>query len=95
MDRAAAPRNGSFGSSTRACDEYDQDDYGYGSTYRNGLGGTNPFLNKTNDYGRQITLMTIVVQGRNHQLQLLRLGPYIERRQQWRCPARQDHRGIL
>ena len=40
-------------------DEYDQDDYGYGSTYRNGLGGTNPFLNKTNDYGRQLTLMTI------------------------------------
>jgi hypothetical protein len=43
-------------------DEYDQNDYGYGSAYRNDLGGTNLFLNKTNDYGRQITLMTLAPQ---------------------------------
>ncbi|HET9465865.1 MAG TPA: pilus assembly protein TadG-related protein [Gemmatimonadales bacterium] len=36
-----------------------QGDFGYGTNARNGLGGTNPFLNKTNDYGRQITLMTL------------------------------------
>ena len=40
-------------------DIYDQSLYGYGTTYRNGVGGSNPFLNKTNDYGRQITLMTL------------------------------------
>ncbi len=42
-------------------DVYDQKLYGYGSTYRNGL-STDPFLNKTNDYGRQITLMTLAPQ---------------------------------
>jgi hypothetical protein len=40
-------------------DIYDQALYGYGTSYRNGVGGTDPFLNKTNDYGRQITLMTL------------------------------------
>ncbi|HMH56580.1 MAG TPA: pilus assembly protein TadG-related protein [Gemmatimonadales bacterium] len=40
-------------------DEYDPAQYGYGSSYRNTLGGSNPFLHKTNDYGRQITIMTI------------------------------------
>ncbi len=40
-------------------DVYDQDLYGYGSSYRDYLGGTNAFLHKTNDYGRQITLMTL------------------------------------
>jgi hypothetical protein len=35
-----------------------QGDYGYGTPTRNGL-GSNSFLNKTNDYGRQITLMTL------------------------------------
>ena len=39
-------------------DVYDQDLYGYGTTYRNGK-GSNSFLQKTNDYGRQITLMTL------------------------------------
>ena len=43
-------------------DVYNQGLYGYGSSYRNGLGGSNPFLNKTNDYGRQITLMTLAPQ---------------------------------
>lgn len=42
-------------------DVYDQKLYGYGSNYRNGL-STDPFLNKTNDYGRQITLMTLAPQ---------------------------------
>jgi hypothetical protein len=45
-------------------DVYDENgdghgDFGYGTDYRNGKGGTNPFLNKTNDFGRQITLMTL------------------------------------
>jgi hypothetical protein len=40
-------------------DEYDPAEYGYGSDYRNDLGGSDPLLNKTNDYGRQITVMTI------------------------------------
>jgi hypothetical protein len=40
-------------------DVYDQALYGYGSSYRNGMGGGDPMLNKTNDYGRQITLMTL------------------------------------
>jgi len=40
-------------------DEYDPAEYGYGSDYRNDLGGSNPLLHKTNDYGRQITIMTI------------------------------------
>jgi hypothetical protein len=40
-------------------DEYDAAEYGYGSDYRNDLGGSDPLLNKTNDYGRQITVMTI------------------------------------
>jgi hypothetical protein len=35
-----------------------QGDYGYGTAVRNGM-GSNSFLNKTNDYGRQITLMTL------------------------------------
>lgn len=43
-------------------DVYDQALYGYGSTYRNGLGGSDPFLNKDDDYGRQITLMTLAPQ---------------------------------
>jgi hypothetical protein len=40
-------------------DEYDAGEYGYGSDYRNDLGGSDPLLHKTNDYGRQITIMTI------------------------------------
>ncbi len=40
-------------------DEYNQAQYGYGSNYRNSLGGSSPLLHKTNDYGRQITIMTI------------------------------------
>jgi hypothetical protein len=40
-------------------DEYDAAEYGYGSDYRNDLGSSNPLLQKTNDYGRQITVMTI------------------------------------
>jgi hypothetical protein len=40
-------------------DEYDPAEYGYGSDYRNGLASGNTFLHKINDYGRQITVMTI------------------------------------
>jgi hypothetical protein len=40
-------------------DEYDAAEYGYGSDYRNDLATGNAFLHKTNDYGRQITVMTI------------------------------------
>jgi hypothetical protein len=40
-------------------DEYNSAQYGYGSNYRNSLGGSSPLLHKTNDYGRQITIMTI------------------------------------
>ena len=45
-------------------DVYDADndgqgDYGYGTDARNGLGGSNPFLSKTNDYGRQLMLMNL------------------------------------
>ena len=45
-------------------DVYDADndgqgDYGYGTAARNGLGGSDPLLNKTNDYGRQIMLMNL------------------------------------
>jgi hypothetical protein len=45
-------------------DKYDingdgQGDWGYGTTARNNLGGSNPFLHKTNDYGRQIMLMNL------------------------------------
>lgn len=40
-------------------DIYNQGLYGYGSDYRNNLGIGNNFLNKINDYGRQITLMTL------------------------------------
>jgi hypothetical protein len=45
-------------------DVYDADndgqgDYGYGTDVRNGLGGSDPFLHKTNDYGRQIMLMNL------------------------------------
>lgn len=40
-------------------DEYDPAQYGYGSNYRNSLGGSDALLHKTNDYGRQITIMTI------------------------------------
>jgi len=45
-------------------DVYDADndgqgDYGYGTTARNGLGGSDPLLNKTNDYGRQMMLMNL------------------------------------
>jgi hypothetical protein len=36
-----------------------QGDYGYGTNVRNALGAGNSFLYKTNDYGRQITLMTL------------------------------------
>jgi hypothetical protein len=50
-------------------DIYDQELYGYNSPYRNSpdSGGTiprtgNPFLDKTGDYGRQITLMTLAPQ---------------------------------
>jgi hypothetical protein len=43
-------------------DIYDQALYGYGSSYRNDLGGSNVFLHKTNDYGRQISLMTLAPQ---------------------------------
>ncbi len=39
-------------------DEYDPARYGYGSNYRNGLATGNALLHKTNDYGRQITVMT-------------------------------------
>ncbi|HJR17829.1 MAG TPA: pilus assembly protein TadG-related protein [Gemmatimonadales bacterium] len=44
-------------------DVYDADgdgqgEFGYGTATRNGL-GSNSFLNKVNDYGRQITLMTL------------------------------------
>jgi hypothetical protein len=42
-------------------DVYDQTLYGYGSSFRNGL-STDPFLNKINDYGRQVTLMTLAPQ---------------------------------
>jgi hypothetical protein len=40
-------------------DEYDPAEYGYGSSYRNDLGGSSTLLHKTNDYGRQVTIMTI------------------------------------
>jgi hypothetical protein len=45
-------------------DVYDADndgqgDWGYGTVARNGLGGSDPFLSKTNDYGRQIMLMNL------------------------------------
>jgi hypothetical protein len=45
-------------------DVYDTDgdgqgDFGYGTDARNSLGGSDPFLNKTNDYGRQIMLMNL------------------------------------
>ncbi len=45
-------------------DVYDADndgqgDYGYGTAARNSLGGSDPFLHKTNDYGRQMVLMNI------------------------------------
>jgi hypothetical protein len=40
-------------------DEYDPAQYGYGSDYRNNLGSSDPLLHKTNDYGRQVTIMTI------------------------------------
>jgi Flp pilus assembly protein TadG len=45
-------------------DVYDADndgqgDYGYGTDKRNALGGSDPFLHKTNDYGRQIMLMNL------------------------------------
>jgi Flp pilus assembly protein TadG len=45
-------------------DVYDADndgqgDYGYGTDKRNSLGGSDPFLHKTNDYGRQIMLMNL------------------------------------
>jgi hypothetical protein len=45
-------------------DVYDADndgqgDVGYGTDARNGLGGSDPFLNKTDDYGRQIMLMNL------------------------------------
>jgi Flp pilus assembly protein TadG len=45
-------------------DVYDADndgqgEYGYGQPTRNGMGGSDPFLNKTNDYGRQIMLMNL------------------------------------
>lgn len=43
-------------------DVYDQRLYGYGSSYRNGLGGSDPFLHKIDDYGRQVTLMTLAPQ---------------------------------
>lgn len=36
-----------------------QGDYGYGTNVRNSLGGSDPFLHKTNDYGRQIMLMNL------------------------------------
>jgi hypothetical protein len=40
-------------------DEYDPVEYGYGSDYRNDLADGDPVLDKVNDYGRQVTLMTI------------------------------------
>jgi hypothetical protein len=45
-------------------DVYDADgdgqgDWGYGTDARNGLGGSDPFLSKTNDYGRQMMLMNL------------------------------------
>jgi Flp pilus assembly protein TadG len=45
-------------------DVYDADndgqgDFGYGTDARNSLGGSDPFLHKTNDYGRQIMLMNL------------------------------------
>lgn len=43
-------------------DLYDQALYGYGSDFRDTMGVGNDFLNKTNDYGRQITLMTLAPQ---------------------------------
>lgn len=64
-DYVDANGNGVMDSGERELWEFDQgmDVYdpaqGYGSPARNGYGGTNPFLNKTNDYGRQITLMTL------------------------------------
>ena len=36
-----------------------QGDWGYGTNVRNSLGGSNSFLHKTNDYGRQIMLMNL------------------------------------
>jgi len=36
-----------------------QGDWGLGTSARNDLGGSNPFLHKTNDYGRQIMLMNL------------------------------------
>jgi hypothetical protein len=36
-----------------------QGDVGYGTNARNDLGGSNPFLHKVNDYGRQIMLMNL------------------------------------
>jgi Flp pilus assembly protein TadG len=45
-------------------DVYDADndgqgDYGYGTAARNSLGGSDPLLHKTNDYGRQIMIMNL------------------------------------
>jgi hypothetical protein len=45
-------------------DVYDADNdgqgnWGYGTAARNSLGGSDPFLHKTNDYGRQIMLMNL------------------------------------
>jgi len=45
-------------------DRYDtngdgQGDWGYGTTARNNLGGTDPFRHKVNDYGRQLMLMNL------------------------------------
>jgi len=40
-------------------DDDGQGDWGYGTDARNGLGGSDPFLNKINDYGRQMMLMNL------------------------------------